>query len=229
MRPSSSVIDGSLSRTRDARGSGFTLLELMLSVGLASLVILLVLALAYTVSRAVNERQVRRTGPVAMLRAMDQMTRDLMNHFPAAGYDQGGFTLENDPPLRGHAVSRLTFCSATAAPVDTDPRWFELTQVAYFLELEPREPGRLVRTRQPLVGPGALQSPARDVLAEGIDGLEVEILRGDEWTGEWTGKPAESGPSAARITLHPASGKTYTIEILIPSGLEIQPTPDKQD
>lgn len=225
MPPSSSGSYGSLSRKRV---SGFTLLELMLAMGLASLVILLVLALAFTVSRAVSERQVRRTGPVALLRAMNQLTRDLMNHFPAAGYEQGGFALEIDPPLRGPA-SRLTFCSALAAPVDTDSRWFELAQVGYYLEQIPGQPGRLIRTRQPLVGPGALELPVRDVLAKGIDGFSVEILRETDWLEEWVGKPEDVGPAAARITLQPADGKAYTLEVLIPSGLVIHPTPEPEE
>ncbi len=213
--------------TRCATNHAFTLVELLIALALSGLVILLVLALSYTVSRALTDRQTRRTGPDAAWQALDQMARDLGNSFPVAGYEQGGFELSTEESARG-PLSQLAFCSAERPVSEEDPRWFNLYHITYRLDVTPRPPGRLIRTRQPLAGPGALQPPEETVCAENIARFTVTVFQHGNWTNNWSTTSTEKGPAAAMITLYPYQPKTdtepYTLRVLIPSGLELHPT-----
>lgn len=234
----------------DAVSTGFTLVELMLALSIAVVLVGLIFSLYFAVSRTVNEQHDRRTGGTAMILALEQVTRDLVNATPVPGYDEGGFLLETEEGARGPA-SQLTFCSGRARRAPTgethdlaetetedstarDLRWFEVWEISYRLEYAPRERGRLIRTERPIVGPESLEPPRTNVLATGVDQFHVQVRQDDDWTDTWTVDPHDeqaTWPRAARITLMPDNrvrgGQTQTVGVLIPVGWTIERVEDK--
>ena len=229
--------------------NGFTLVELLLAVSLAVVLLALIFSLYLAVSRAVDARRERRDGGAAMVHGMERLSRDLTGALPVPGYDEGGFLLETERASRGSS-SRLVFCTtrgrspsevlgrraseeAEAMGLERDPRWFDLVEVVYWLEYQPRERGRLMRSERPLVGPEALEPARTNVLATGVDVFHVHVRSEDEWVDQWEADPDDretQWPRAARITLEPdehAQGaRALTMDVLIPTGWIIEPTND---
>ena len=217
-------------RTRAA----FTLVELVLAVSVAALLITLLFSLYLTLSRTVDDQHERRIGGVALVRALDRITQDLISAQPVPGYEEGGFSLDTQDGARGPASS-VSFCTARtetwgADADERDLRWFELLEVTYHLERKPRERGRLIRTERPLVGPGSLGPAQTHVLANGVNAFHLRVWIDGEWTGEWTREADddEGGwPTAARIHLVPdddmRGAQPQTVDVLMPTGLTFEP------
>ncbi len=235
----------------DTVSTGFTLVELMLAISIAVVLVGLIFSLYFAVSRTVEDQHERRTGGTAMILALEQITRDLVNAIPVPGYEENGFLLETEEAARGPA-SHLTFCSARTRPAPTgetgdpaetetgdhparDLRWFEVWEISYRLEYAPRERGRLIRTERPIVGPEALEPPRTNVLATGVDQFHVRVRQDDDWTDTWTVDPHDeqaTWPRAARITLAPDTrvqgGQTHMVDVLIPVGWIMERTEEEE-
>ena len=217
--------------------SGFTLVELILAVSIAVLLLALIFSLYHTLSRTVDDQEARRTGGAAMLYALDQLTRDLSSALPVPGHEEGGFLLETTEGARG-AMSHVTFCTTRYAPgfgEERDLRWFEIVEVSYWLEYEPRERGRLLRTERPIIGPEALEPPRTNVLATGVDVFHVRVRGEEDWVDAWqTAHDDEEmeWPRAARIVLEPddraRGARPNTVDVLIPTGWTIEPEEDRE-
>lgn len=228
------------------KSSGFTLIELMLALAVAVVLLGLIFSLYLTLSRAVDDQHARRAGGAAMIHALDRLTRDLTSALPVPGHDEGGFMLETQDAARGPS-SRITFCTTRptgfrneseqdasaereVSGMERDGRWFDVVEVAYWLDYTPRERGRLIRTERPLLGPDALEPARTNVLVTGVDGFHVRVRRKDEWVDAWELdlEDEDAGwPSAARITIEPddqAKGaRPYNQDVLIPTGWVIEP------
>lgn len=233
--------------TENSRSSfGFTLVELMLALSIAAVLLGLVFSLYFTVSRTVDGQRDRRAGATAMMYALDRLARDLTSALPVPGHREGGFLLETEDSARG-PISRVVFCTTRALPSYTgeaqdlldeerdprdqrDTRWFEIVEVAYWLEYAPRERGRLMRTERPLVGPEALEPARTNVLAVGVDQFHVRVRPENEWVDAWEIKADDEEavwPRAARIDLVPddraRGARPQTVDVLIPTGRVIEP------
>jgi len=217
-------------RSRSFAG-GFTLVELLLAVGIAATVLALTFSLYFAARRTADEQTRRRAGMPALHLALDQLVRDLTSLQPVPGHETGGLNLITEPGLRG-SHSELSFVRSRPAPpaaLAHDLRWAELIEIRYTLEAAPGLPGRLVRAERPLLGPGSLADPVATTIALGIDSFQVELRRGTEWQDQWQVEAdAElyQWPQAARVTLWPDQGRRdrqpRSVDVLIPTGWIIE-------
>lgn len=202
---------------------GFTLIETILAVVIAAVVIALGLSIYHTTSETVRGQQERRRGGHAGARALEQLARDLVNSLPVEEHRLGRFALQAADE-RGATRTRLSFCTAIPRADTNDLRWFEIHHVTY------RQDGTdLVRTHQPLVGPGAMDPPVTNRLARDVHVFSVRVHNGEEWADRLETEEVATWPRAARVELQlteRARGRTnFSRDIFIPVGSEIQREP----
>jgi type II secretion system protein J len=220
---------------RPCAARGFTLVEVVLAVSTGVLLVAMLFSLYLMLSRTVDDRQARQRGEGQILLALDQLHRDLTGALPVTGYEESGFTLQTEGPA-GVSSSVATFVTVRPEPgAPAGSAWSELVRVGYRLDTAPAARGHLLRTEQPLTGPGALDPPVASVLARGVSGFRLQVWVNEDWVEEWTALPGTDNvwPRAARVTIEPdpdaPGGAARTLDVLIPAGWVIVPEPVAPD
>jgi prepilin-type N-terminal cleavage/methylation domain-containing protein len=196
---------------------GMTLIEIVLAVAIAVVVVTLVLSVYHTVTVTLQRQQERQAGPAAAAAAAQQLAHDLACTFAAWNDPAMVFSLS----VSNEADSEISFCTAVLPEGETDPRWFELQQVAYRVAADPARERALTRESRPLVGPGAMSPPVTNLLATGIEQFRVTAFDGTNWSESWPLPGASACPRAARIEIRArqATGtRDFEMEVLIPAG-----------
>ena len=200
-----------------SRRPGFTLIELILAIAIASLVVTLVFSTYHTVTVILQGQEDRRRGADKVADAVRQLERDLACTFAPKSDAACGFELQKGTTP---AAARLSFCTAVMPANETDLRWFELHRVVYGIGADAANSPVLFRADQPLAGPGAFAPPVTNTLAVGVESFRVSVYDGAAWNEEWSS--AGSGcPRAARIELttkYGSGSKNFQTEVLIPVG-----------
>ncbi len=222
-------------RCRRSR-SGFTLIELMLAIGIAVLLVVLLFSLYRSLVRTVDDQHARRQGGVALAQAIHEVGRDLTSSVAVPGHESAAFRLSTGTQPGGEAAT-LSFATTRyreAPDGSADLRWFDIVEVEYRLETRPQTRGRLIRSERSLFGPEALQPARNETLVNGIAHFSVRILVEDEWLDEWTQEMEddtwpEVWPQAARIELRGddqvRGTREQVLKVLIPVGIEVK-SPD---
>ncbi len=200
-----------------SRRPGFTLIELILAMAIASLVVTLIFSTYHTVTVTLQGQQDRRRGADKAADAVRQIERDLTCAFAPKSDAACAFELQKGTTP---AAARLSFCTAVMPANETDLRWFELRRVVYGIGADAENAPVLFRAEQPLAGPGAFAPPVTNALATGVESFRVSVYDGAEWSEEWS-SAGSSCPRAARIELtarHGSGTNTFQTEVLIPAG-----------
>jgi type II secretory pathway pseudopilin PulG len=190
----------------------FTLVELLLSLVIATLIVGLVLSIYRTTAGAVQGQKNRARGGPAAARALEQIRDDLTSAmFPA----EDGSCACALATTNGSSV--FSFCSLLPVEGEADPKWSRAFHVEYGLD-----PGaNLVRVVQPAAGPGSTDGAVTNVLVENIDLLKIAVFDGTEWQEEWPGENAQAKPGLVRVEIASArfKGKTsWQTEVFVPAG-----------
>ncbi len=173
-----------------SRESGFTLIELVISAGLMSLVLVsayLCMHAAISSQKLIEPRlEVLQTARVAMtlltadLRCACPLSQDyefLGTHRMQGDIetDSLDFATHNYTP-RGHGEG--DFC-AVSVFLDKDPRSGQLS---------------LFRRRNPHITLDPLSGGSREEIAKGVRGLKFEFSDGYDWDDDWGYRPARKTP-----------------------------------
>lgn len=182
---------------------GFTLLELLVALGILGVVVAIVSA-TFAGTLRVQEAADRRTEVTHAARtALDRVSQDLASAFvrPAqgAGTTPMGLALD-DREVDGAPADRLTFATfgrpiGGAAEQASDQAYVEYELVVS----DDHRERRLVRRQ---VSPPDLEALAKapaDVLAERVVAFDVKLFDSKEWKAEW--RDPTKLPQAAEITL----------------------------
>ena len=210
-------------RRFDSRtNNGWTLIELLLSVGIALLIVALLTSIYHTVLSA-SQGQSARRGQEKARQALSDLGRDLQTAF----HPEGDITCQLSLTNRDHLKEgfRLSFCTAVPNEREIDLRWFTFIHVHY--ETATNELGtRLLRVTTPLVGPGSLMPPVTNELVNQVRKASVFLFDGEDWIGTWPASDPPKMPKAARLVLSVGNGSRPTewmTEIFLPSGTLVRP------
>ena len=214
----------------------FTLLELLVALGLAAVLCALIFS-AYALVTAVHRSQAGRQAPEDAARdALRRLADDLERTFVVADEPQAKFLLRTGAAV-SNALWELSFCRCAAGTGEPEERWAGLERVTYRL-LEPEDVaagGRLICASRPLAGPGALQPPQTNAVIRHLAQLDIRLFDGQAWHDQWP--PAGPGqtssvPRAAQLevtALRAGIRATAAAEVFIPAGNQIESRSQKAD
>lgn len=195
---------------------GFTLVELLVAISVASLVFAAALSVYLAVNASLARQQERRDE--AALQAFDQLRHDLATCAQAPFSNMPPFVLECPVADGGEAKPCVLTLSAggIASPDDDFPK-LEIRRVRYSLT----DDGVLMREIQILWGMDALAPPKSHAVMGGVTAWAVSALADSDWTNRWTSTPRTLLPRAVRLRLDwrtAATTETATVEVFIPAG-----------
>ncbi|HZH04202.1 MAG TPA: type II secretion system protein GspJ [Myxococcaceae bacterium] len=193
----------------DARG--FTLIEVMIAVGITALMGGLVAASFQTSMRAKEEVEAEADRYRMLRAATSRMTREVGAAFVSDRYDPKRYRDAYDRPTNFiGAENKLLFTSLAHQRLYTDAKESDQMVVEYSVKTstDPDAKGRqdLVRRVNPAIGEPMDRGGTEDVLYEGVKGFELAYWDSEkkEWDDEWdTRKPERRTilPTRVRITL----------------------------
>jgi prepilin-type N-terminal cleavage/methylation domain-containing protein len=198
---------------------GFTLVELLVALVIATLIAIAIVALYGVATRTVTDQQARARGPHAASAALDTLADDLARAILNASVSNEFFVLEPDPQRRSDEPSAsLAFCALNPAE-GGDPEWTGTRRVTYRLVGDGGADSAWVRIQQPLSGPGSLDGAETNLLVPGVSIFRVELHDGAEWRSNWVGKAGDTArPRAARVVIGAPSWPEQSAELWIPAG-----------
>ncbi len=194
-------------RRRQARAA-FTLVELLVAIVVAVLLIAVVFSTYRTASLVAGGQKKRADETQSAAAALEQLELDLMRAFIPAGDNDCRIALTQNLE-RAH----ISFCMMQPSETDADLRWAQVQRVGYGVT-----DGRLLKTARPLSGPGSLDGPRTNQLAEGVEKFSIALFDGVEWQTRWPGVSTNEKPKAARLEIGTTDHKSWSTEIWIPAG-----------
>ncbi len=218
-------------RLRVLTGSrrGATLVELLVALGIASLVIAVVVLAHRALTRQTG--QLGRDHRIAerMDTTLDELRTALQSLFIPGPDPDCGLTLEQSATN----LIRLQFCRWAGAPASSTNRTPAVILEQVTLRFDDAVPGDLLIVRRGLTGPAALTPDTTNRIPGAWPALRIHLRDGETWKTEWKPPPANDNPNvprpdAARIQLLetpdiPGAAERVAAEILvvIPSGLSV--------
>ncbi len=188
------------------RLAGFTLIEVIVAVGILGVIVAIVSA---TFSGALGAQSAadRRTETTHAARtALDRIAQDLGSAFPYAPQARGtipiGLELSHQE-LEGASRDRLTFPTYGRPFGSAGEPSSDLALVEYELIVsDDRRAWRLVRRQANRLEAEAIAQAPGDVVAERVVGFEVKLFDGKDWVATWTDKTKL--PRAVELTIRVA-------------------------
>ena len=220
------ISNGALGR-RVGPAWAFTLIEVILAVGIFSIVLVAINTAFFAALRLRQKTSDALEQRLPLDHALSLMRRDLMNCVPPGGVLAGDFRSGNSGGMAGGSSGRssstaganrglgtaqnggLDFFTSTGALTDGVP-WGDIQEVNYQLQ-EPADRlhsyGRdLVRTVTRNLLATASQIADAQRLVGNIESLDVLYFDGAQWRTDWDTTAGDTGlPQAVRVRVQPAS------------------------
>jgi type II secretion system protein J len=211
---------------RQASKKAFTLIEMILAIGIAAIVLISVCAVFFSALRLRNATQDAVDNETPVDQAMNTMERDLECIVtPTNGTTKvlsGGFRVGDVMSAGSGEPVSIEMYTATGELGDKEP-WGDIQRVTYEL-------------RDPVNGNGngkdLIRSVTRDLLTtttpevedqwmmSGVQNITVSCYDGAQWWNTWdtTGQTSANTnlPTAVRVDVQPVGSQMSPIEIVVP-------------
>lgn len=198
--------------------TGFSLIELIVALGIAALVTAVLFAAYHTVIRTAEQQGLRGRAASASARALDQVSRDLACALHVPDTPALRFALGVRGKAGGDGEQVLVLTTTRPPAADPDLRWFTVEQVTYLFRGD-----TLYRIARPL--PEEQGVPATtNVAARGVRRFEPSAWAGEVWTNVWPlDERSDPLPPAVRVRIETAAGRdgpaqAFDTEVYIPAG-----------
>lgn len=194
---------------RSARG--FTLMEVMIAIGITSLMGVMV-AVSFQTSYRAQEVVEEEAEHYRMVRtAFSRMTREIGAAYVSDRYDAARYRDQNDRPTNFVGErDQLLFTSFAHQRLYQDAKESDQMIVEYRVDSSPDKDAKgrkdLLRRVNPVVQDRMDRGGTEDVLMEGVDEIEFEYWDSErkEWDDEWDTRRVERKsllPTRVRITV----------------------------
>ena len=210
--------------TRDIHKPGMTLIELLVSIAIASLVFAASVSLYLTVTDSLGRQKDNPRGRAYP--ALDQLRHDLTACAQVPSSNVPAFVLEcqvlqtNTPGL-----ASLAFSIGSIPGPDDDFSKVEIKRVRYSVVSGDEQSNPvLVREIMTLWGTDALAPAMSNALLDGVVAFNVGALADTEWTNTWKSSGRAVLPRAVRIRLDWKAGnttETAQVDVFIPAGNQV--------
>ncbi|HTI70385.1 MAG TPA: type II secretion system protein GspJ [Candidatus Limnocylindria bacterium] len=212
----------------NCRRSGFTLIELILAMGIAAIVLAAVNAAFFSAMR-LRERttdMIEEAAPID--RAVDILRRDLLCVVPSTTNSvlAGDFRVGDVSTIGLSQSVSIEMFSATGVLRDTEP-WGEIQRVTYGLRAptvqSPRGGRDLVRTVTRNLLATVTPTPEEQWMMGEVDSFDLECYDGTRWRTTWDTTLGDTNmPTAVRIRINLSKNRggdarsRQPIELVVP-------------
>jgi general secretion pathway protein J len=184
------------------RPTGFTLLEVVISVGILAVILTIVYNTFNSSMKAFSAMENEGDAYAQARIVLSRMEEEIASIYISDISDEKNKTglLGEDRDEYDLPADSLHFTSLSHIRWVKDSRESELCEIGYYLEKD-EETGFLFR-REDWNVDGTLEEGGRPLeLAEGVDGLNFRYYDGDEWVDEWDSRIKKGVPKAIEVVL----------------------------
>jgi type II secretion system protein J len=223
---------GFVSDFRHPTHRAFTLIEVLLALGICAIVLVAMNAVFATAVRLRDKTTARVDEGLPINRALDLLRADLKGAVGPGGFMAGDFkcsaqTMGASMGLTGEAGgSGVDFITSTGILRDDAP-WGDLQEVFYELKTpadRSQGPGMsLVRCVNRNLLAATTQTPEVESLMDNIESVQFDCFDGTQWRNTWDTSSGDTNlPVAVRIRVQMAAkpgedaGKLKPLEMLVP-------------
>lgn len=206
------------------RGSarGFTLIELILAVGIMAIVLIAINSVFFTSMRLHESTNEVVDEALPIQQALGTMRRDFQSAIPPSesGILTGDFKVGNVSSTTGQPVD-VELYTTTGVMRENEP-WSETQKVTYALRnpMNVMSPGRdLVRSVTRNLLATTQLAPGDEQLLSGVQSVQYECYDGATWNNAWDSTVTTNLPTAVRIKIILATaggGTGRPLEIVVP-------------
>ncbi|UCD72363.1 MAG: prepilin-type N-terminal cleavage/methylation domain-containing protein [Syntrophobacterales bacterium] len=182
--------------------SGFTLLEVVISIGILLVILTIIYNTFNSSLKAYTEMETRgdayAQARVVLNRIYEEIGSIYWSEDPKSNTGLvGGDEEEDDLPF-----DSLHFTSLSHVRWAKDSKESELCEIGYYLEKDGETGESFLFRREDWNVDGTLEEGGRPLeLAEGIDGLNFRYYDGEEWVDDWDSKAKGGLPKAIEVVL----------------------------
>jgi len=205
--------------------SGFTLVELILAVGVAAIVLAAINGVFFSAMRLRDSTTRAVEASLPLQRAVDLLRRDLQNAMPPLtnGVFSGTFKAGQVLSTGLNQPVDLELCTTTGALKENEP-WGEVQRVDYSLRppSDASAVGKdLIRSVTRNLLSTVPASPDDQSLLGGVESIEYACYDGYQWRGDWDTSVTDTNlPSAIRVRIRlagpPGGTAPEPIEFTVP-------------
>jgi general secretion pathway protein J len=197
--------------------SGFTLLELLVALAVASLIVLAVTSTLFSLNRAYESASTGMQQRRALRTTLDLLRRELSATLYQSSDKQLRFQVE-DRDFYGKPTSTLTF-TTLAPPLEGETS--DQVRVQYKTEAQDKTI-TLTRASRDFFQQATTPLTAFPLL-DSLEGFLVECYDGSKWVKSWDTALTNRLPKQVRITLMlPDSGKTASWQVTATPRITVQ-------
>ena len=205
----------------NARRSGFTFVELLLSIVLGVLVAGILAAILHGLLSADDGQRARLRGPFAARAALRSLSHEITCAFSPPVKDLAPLRLSTSTEP-GQPETQLLFF----APVPAEPYFaqgYDIEKITYQVQKQRKGQKALLRISVPCSGP-ATNTPVTNLLLIGSFKLAMEAITNDVSHTEWPPKKMENPtlPTSMRLTLTLPHEDPIQTEVLLQTATGIR-------
>ncbi len=185
---------------------GFTLVEILIAVAIASLILTIIYRSYATSIDTMNYTREKMDAFSIIRLTLSRMNEEITSSF---------FAEDSKVAVFSGGEGKIDFVSSSHERIFKDSREYDLSEIGYFTE--PEEEGErlsLWRREDRTPDDDVLEGGEREKIIDGLEGLEFKYYDGKEWLSEWDSKEERGLPQAVGITLRFPEKEFFTVAFI---------------